>query len=209
MREFSITAISDRALSLHASSSAEARAFGDVLRMDDAWQDVVPGLNSVSVHFDPVALPMSEARVRLLASVQQVAIPDETVRAEPLRIPVHYGDFEGPDLDHVAGLLGMSAAKLIDLHTACLFEVEIMGFLPGFAYLGGLDPQLAVARRAEPRLRVPAGAVAIGGDRAGIYSLEGSGGWQVVGRTHHQLFDAAQADPFVLRPGMTIKFEAA
>lgn len=202
------TAISDRALSVPATSAGEARRMGEHLRGDPVWQDVVPGIATVSVLFDPVALPIFEARERLLRSLGTIPPRAEETRPEPITIPVHYGDYEGPDLTHVSRLLGLSEKRFVELHTAGLYEVEMMGFLPGFAYLGGLDPKLAVARRAEPRLRVPAGAVAIGGDHAGIYSLGGSGGWQVIGRTDHPLFDPQAEDPFALKPGMSLRFEA-
>ena len=209
MAEQQITEISDRALSISASSTAEARALGDQLRANGAWQDVVPGLKSVSVLFDPVTLPIEEARRVLVQALSEPPPQGAQISAEPITIPVQYGHSNGPDLDHVAQLLGLSSARVIELHTAPLYEVDMMGFLPGFLYLGGLDPRLTVARRADPRLRIPGGSVAIGGDRAGVYSLRGSGGWQVIGRTDHPLFDPQAKDPFALKPGMTLRFEAA
>ena len=101
---------------------------------------------------------------------------------------------------------GLAPAEVVELHSGGEYTVYFLGFLPGFAYLGGLDPRLAAPRRAEPRLAVPPGSVGIGGEQTGIYPLASPGGWQLIGRTSLRLFDPLRAAPSLLLPGDTVKF---
>lgn len=123
-----------------------------------------------------------------------------------LEIPVIYGGDSGPDLDAVAAHAGMSREAVIECHTAAEYRVAMLGFAPGYPYLLGLDPALHTPRRANPRTRVPAGSVAIGGAQTGIYPRELPGGWQIIGRTPLELFDAARAPPALLAPGQRVRF---
>ncbi|MFD2742210.1 MULTISPECIES: 5-oxoprolinase subunit PxpB [Sphingobacterium] len=125
-----------------------------------------------------------------------------------LSIPVCYGGEYGPDLEHVAAHTGLSASEIIKRHTSTTYLIYMMGFLPGFPYLGGLDPSLATPRKTTPQQKVPAGSVGIAGAQTGIYPLESPGGWQLIGRTPLPLFDPEQASPILLRSGQEIRFEA-
>jgi len=129
-----------------------------------------------------------------------------SVSSRRIEIPVHYGGPAGPDLDEVARHTGLSREEVVRLHNAGEYTVYFLGFLPGFAYLGGMDGRLATPRRKEPRLAVPAGSVGIGGEQTGIYPSVSPGGWQLIGRTSLQLFDPARDPPSLLLPGDTVRF---
>lgn len=131
---------------------------------------------------------------------------DDTVlygQTELVTLPVTY---DGPDLDEVAELTGLSAAEVIAAHTGTDWTAVFCGFAPGFAYLAGGDPRLQVARRSTPRTRVPAGSVALAGHYCGVYPRESPGGWRLIGRTGITLWDTAAVPPAVIRPGMRVRF---
>lgn len=136
----------------------------------------------------------------------QKPTPDPTGRG--IDIPVCYGGTHGPDLDTVAAHARLTAAEAIERHAAGDYTVAMLGFAPGFPYLLGLDSALQVPRRANPRTRVPAGSIAIGGAQTGIYPRELPGGWNLIGRTPLTLFDPARATPCLLAPGDLVRFHA-
>jgi KipI family sensor histidine kinase inhibitor len=125
---------------------------------------------------------------------------------EPVEIPVCYGGDCGPDLDAVAAHARLPVEAVVARHAQADYRVAMLGFMPGFPYLLGLDPALCMPRRATPRTRVPSGSVAIGGAQTGIYPRELPGGWQLIGRTPLLLFDASRAEPALLRPGQRVRF---
>ena len=124
-------------------------------------------------------------------------------------IPVEYGGAAGPDLAAVAAHTGLSADEVVARHAGGEYVVFFVGFQPGFAYLGGLDPALHTPRRAAPRLEVPAGSVGIGGAQTVIYPATAPGGWQLIGRTSQVLFDPARPQPTLLLPGDRVHFTIA
>lgn len=168
--------------------------------------DVVPGMTSVVVHH----AALGAARVALAERLEAIvaATGDAAPRvARLVEIPVSYeGADLSPDLADVAAAHGISPGEVVARHTAAEYVVHMLGFLPGFAYLGGLDPLLHTPRRATPRTRVPAGSVGIGGAQTGVYPLESPGGWQLIGRTPVTLFDAARDEPALLRAGDRVRF---
>jgi KipI family sensor histidine kinase inhibitor len=125
-----------------------------------------------------------------------------------VEIPVAYGGEHGPDLADVAAHTGLTPAEVVRRHSAGEYIVYLLGFLPGFAFMGGLPPELATPRRAEPRTAVPARSVGIGGEQTGIYPLVSPGGWQLIGRTSLELFDPTAESPTLLRPGDRVRFVA-
>ena len=127
------------------------------------------------------------------------------LRPAPVKeIPVRY---DGPDLERVAKIKGLSVAQVCELHAATIYKVYMLGFAPGFPYLGDLDKRLHTPRLASPRTRVPAGSVAIGGEHTGIYSVASPGGWNIIGHTVAKLFDpATDATPFLLQAGDRVRF---
>lgn len=162
----------------------------------------VLGMGNLTARFDPLAVKAAKLE-RALEGAWAASADAATMPGKQVDIPVRYN---GADLAHVAAHAGLSTAEVIALHTAPEYTVFCLGFLPGFAYLGGLDERIACPRRAEPRLKVPAGAVGIAGNQTGIYPLASPGGWQLIGRTSATLFDPAAATPALLAPGDTVRF---
>ena len=176
--------------------------------------DVVPAFTTVAVHYRPEFFidgsgsPYDVLRRRLDALLARgIRHHDEDART--VDIPVCYGGEFGPDLEEVAAACGLRAEEVIERHIASQHVVYMLGFAPGFPYIGGLDPSLAVPRRGTPRTRIPAGSVAIASDQTSIYSLETPGGWNLIGRTPLKLFDATAESPCLLRPGDRIRFVPA
>jgi KipI family sensor histidine kinase inhibitor len=174
--------------------------------------DLVPSYTTLTVLLDPehadVDAIATVVRERWVAGSADTELP----AARQVTIPVTYGGEDGPDLAAVASHTGLSADDVVRRHTAAGYLVAALGFAPGFAFLIGLPPELAVPRRAEPRTRVPPGSVGIGGAQTGVYALPTPGGWNLIGRTPRRLFDPAAAargsDPFTLHVGDEVRFEA-
>ncbi|AXE28582.1 allophanate hydrolase [Chromobacterium phragmitis] len=166
-------------------------------------REIIPGMNNLTLEFHPGTNPAGwPARLRRLW--RQVDALAETSRE--VEIPVRYGGASGPDLETVARRCGLDPADVISRHAASRYTVFFMGFLPGFAYLGGMDPALAMPRRDTPRPCVPAGSVAIGGDQTAVYPAASPGGWHIIGRSDMRLFDPARQPPCPLRPGDRVRF---
>lgn len=171
-------------------------------------RDLVPAFASLGVFFDPSSDP-ARVRAELEAMVDATdAAPTAQRAGNTVEIPVIYGGDCGPDLDAAAQELGISPAQLVARHTAGEYIVAMIGFAPGFPYLSGLDPALALPRLATPRARVAAGSVAIGGAQTGIYPRESPGGWRILGRTPLALFDPQRDPPTLLQPGDCVRFVA-
>ena len=166
--------------------------------------DVIPGMNNITVTLtDPQTLAL-DAIERLQRWWEESEALEPDSRA--IDIPVIYGGEQGPDLTEVARLSGFTPKQVVELHASVDYVVWFLGFQPGFPYLGGLPASLAMPRRAEPRLKVPAGSVGIGGQQTGIYPLSTPGGWQLIGRTSLPLFSPNREEPILLRPGDTVRF---
>jgi KipI family sensor histidine kinase inhibitor len=168
---------------------------------------LVPGYVSLLVEFSPVECDF-QALAELLSERATAAELDAT-QAGPARertIPTVYGGEFGPDLEEVADRLHLRPSQVIERHTAAEQRVYMLGFSPGFPYLGDLPPELALPRRATPRERVPLGSVAIAERQTGIYSREMPGGWHVLGRTPVPLFDPSRDPPAYLAPGDRVRF---
>ena len=166
--------------------------------------EVLPGMNNLSLLFDPAEVDAAELEMQVLSAWPQLA--GLAVEGREIRIPVVYGGEAGPDLHDVAAHTGLAPAEVVRRHSEADYVVYLLGFLPGFAFMGGLPPELATPRRAEPRVAVPARSVGIGGAQTGIYPLVSPGGWQLIGRTSLELFDPSAAEPTLLRPGDRVRF---
>lgn len=188
-------------------AGVRASAVADRLRSAAGVIEAVAGIETVALQFDADAI--SEAGARALFRDALAAPPPKPVAADtdPIVIPVAYGGDFGPDLDEVAADCGMSADAVAQVHAAGAYRVAVLGFAPGFSYLGPLDPRLRVERLTHPRTDVPAGSVALAGGFTGVYPLPSPGGWRIIGRTPRRLFDPAAADPFSLTPGARVRFE--
>lgn len=173
-------------------------------------RDLVPAYTSLGVFFDPALIDANEARDRLLQWVDELPgdIDAAAREGKTIEIPVAYGGEFGPDLIDAATELGLSLEALVQRHAAATYTVAMIGFAPGFPYLSGLDPALALPRLATPRTHVAAGSVAIGGAQTGIYPRESPGGWRLLGRTPLRLFDPRREAPALLAPGDRVSFRA-
>ena len=185
---------------------ALAPALTDLMQSGDTAlaevTDIVPGARTVLL----VAHPTSDFAA-IADCVRRLATDlDRTATARHghvVEIPVRY---DGPDLEEVAALTGLSAQEVVDAHTGKAWRVGFGGFAPGFAYLVGGDPRLVVPRRSSPRTSVPAGAVGLAGEFSGIYPRASPGGWQLIGTTDVVLWDADRDPPALLQPGVTVRF---
>lgn len=202
-----LTRCGDDLFSIAVASAAQAQALALRLREVGTWLEVIPGIDTVLVRFNAAQRDADKAREEIEAVLAQ-EITELHESAGLLEIPVVYGGECGPDLDALCGVTGLSAAELIELHTRGVYSVDMIGFTPGFAFIGGLDECFRVPRRKEPRQRVAAGSVGIADGRTGLYAMASPGGWNIIGRTPYQLFDAAAENPFVLRAGMLVRFKA-
>lgn len=164
-------------------------------------EDVVPGMNNLMVAFDPLAVDVREIKNRLVEGWRSAVGPGAGGRQHD--IPVAYG---GPDIEALAAELGLSAGEVVKRHSGAVYKVAAIGAMPGFPYLSGIDPSLAVPRRAMPRQGVPKGAVIVGGGQAGIMPITAPSGWHIVGHTDFVLFDPHRASPATLAPGDTVRF---
>jgi KipI family sensor histidine kinase inhibitor len=170
-------------------------------------REFAPGYRSLLVVFDPLTLSPSELKARITDVAGRpgsAGLP----QAKLLSVPVFYGGEYGPDLEGVAGHLGISTGEVIRLHTETMYRVYMIGFTPGYPYMGELPAALAVPRRSTPRTRVPKGSVGIAQRQTGIYSVESPGGWQIIGWTPIELFDPTRQLPSLLEMGDRVKFEA-
>jgi inhibitor of KinA len=174
---------------------------------------VVPAYATVTLYFDPFAVrdhwPKQASPAGAVCAFLTEQLPDVPpwIESDPkiVEIPVRYGGVHGPDLREVAAKTGLSEPEIIRLHTETLYTVYMIGFLPGFPYLGLLHPALELARRATPRLKVPPGSVAIAGRQTGIYPQSSPGGWHLIGQTEARLFDPGKNPPALLAPGDRVR----
>ena len=169
--------------------------------------ETMPTFRSLSVLYDPLLTRRSALDPALLALLQQ-ADPAPLAAGRRWRLPVCYGGDFGADLADVAAATGLAPEAVVQLHAEAEVSVYMIGFMPGLPFMGSLPPGLGMPRRREPRLRVPAGSVAITGRLTTIYPWQSPGGWQLIGRCPVPLFDAAAAQPALLAPGDSVRFEA-
>jgi KipI family sensor histidine kinase inhibitor len=169
-------------------------------------RDVAPGYSTVGVHFDPLQIDLAaleqaiETEFAALASIEAIA------ERNVIDIPVTYGGASGPDLDAVASFAGCSPAEVIARHSSRTYRVYMLGFVPGFAYMGRVDQSIAAPRHRVPRERVPVGSVGLASLQTGVYPVESPGGWQLIGRTATVMFDPNRDRPSLLCAGDVVRF---
>ncbi len=167
--------------------------------------DLIPSYNELMVCYDPSVTgfrELSSALKSCTSGIENIDLPAAPV----IDVPVLYGGDYSPDLQFVADINRLSEEEVIEIHTSAVYLVYMLGFTPGFCYLGGLDPRIATPRRETPRLTIPAGAVGIAGNQTGIYPIDSPGGWQLIGRTPLRLFDPDRKPEFLFRAGDRIRF---
>lgn len=195
--------------------ATNARVHDAARRLQARWPDIecVPAYASLLLRFDPAQWAGTDGgsphqRLRDAVRLLLAGMPASNDHGREVVVPVLYGGEFGPDLPGVARHVGLPEQEVITRHVAATYRVAMLGFAPGFPYLLGLDPALAMPRRADPRLSVAAGSVAIGGLQTGIYPQALPGGWQLIGRTPLSLFDPQAVSPSLLQPGDRVSFRA-
>lgn len=169
--------------------------------------ELVPTYRSLLVQYDPLVSRYSEM-VTFLSDLVAGAVDSSRRSAKPdvIELPVVYGGEDGPDLEAVAEHAGLSTHEVIEIHSGTGYRVYMIGFAPGFPYLGGLDERIACPRLKTPRIEVPAGSVGIAESQTGVYPNASPGGWQLIGRTAVKLFDPLKASPSLITPGSEVRF---
>jgi inhibitor of KinA len=191
-----------RSAELLRTVHATARALRDASH--PAVYDVAPGYIAVAVFYDASKISYAEIAPALLSICEHANLRGTTSAfGQQHEIAVAY---DGPDLAHISEATGLTIEAVIERHTARIYTVDLIGFVPGFAYLSELDPSLRLSRRAQPRPRVAAGSVAIAGAQTGIYPLDTPGGWHILGHTDMAMFDPARQPPAMLSAGDTVRF---
>lgn len=177
----------------------------------EKWDGIiewVPAYETVTVYYSPMQTSFQELSVKLSRLAERASSSDssEASSSELIFLPTLYGGDYGEDLTRVAQVNKLSEKEVIDLHAGTDYLVYLIGFLPGFPYLGGMASEIAAPRLETPRSRVPAGSVGIAGEQTGVYPIESPGGWNLIGRTPVKLFDASRDKPFLFKAGDRIRF---
>ena len=167
--------------------------------------EAVPTYRSLLIHYDPLQTNFKELRDRL-ESLEKRAEDSKFPKPTVTEIPTVYGNEYGPDLEFVAEHNGTTPEEVIQIHSSTTYLIYMLGFTPGFPYLGGMSSRIATPRLQTPRTRVSTGSVGIGGNLTGIYPAESAGGWQLIGRTPIKLFDPNQKPPALLQTGNYVVF---
>lgn len=217
---FTIYPLSEEALTVQFDGAIEM-VHAQVLSLDkrlnekpfDGFVESVPAYSTVTIYYDTFLLKnTAKSPFRFVENWVQNLLETSIIEANQftrcIEIPVCYEGVFAPDLNIVANQAGMTTDEVILRHTAKTYQVSMMGFLPGFAYLSGLDERIACPRKATPRLQIPAGSVGIAGQQTGIYPLDSPGGWQLVGTTPLQLFAPEKENPFLIDADTNVRFYA-
>lgn len=167
--------------------------------------ETVPTYRSLLVYFEPLQINARKLRATLYLLVQSL-VESEIPKPKLIEVPTIYGDENGPDLEFVATHNGLSTSEVVQIHTGTPYLIYMIGFIPGFPYLGGMSPRIATPRLETPRTKIPAGSVGIAGRQTGIYPAESPGGWRLIGRTPLQLFDPRREPPVLFQAGDYLNF---
>ena len=195
----------------HAKFSETTKYFlylSEYLRKTINWINVIPGEQAISVKFNSLEIFADEAKKILEEKITQFRFFEIEEDKPLIDIPVYYSEEFGLDIKDVAKKYSYSYQEIANLHSETSYEVKMIGFTPGFAYLGDLSEKLHMSRLSKPRTNLLPGSVGISGNRTAVYPLGGPGGWRIIGRTPKSLFDPNKKDPFEIYIGMRIKFES-
>ena len=167
--------------------------------------DMIPAFASLLINYNPLVISYASLR-RRLEKILRMEIRSEATVRRIFEIPVCYGGAYGPDLEQIADHAGLTPEEVIEIHTSRDYLIYMLGFLPGFCYLGGLDERIHTPRLSSPRIRIPAGSVGIGGSQTGIYPMDSPGGWQLMGMTPVKTYDPQRDVPILVQAGEYIRF---
>jgi inhibitor of KinA len=217
-QEFFISPLGDNAVILSFGNVLNEETNCKVLQLfhhlkesSHRFIDMVPAYSSLTVYYDASTLHTSgktafeQVKESLIALVQEEQ-HQSVIKGKNVRIPVCYAPMFAPDLEELAFGKNLSVEEIIRLHTSKTYRVYMIGFLPGFPYMGSVDERIATPRRSSPRTSIPAGSVGIAGLQTGIYPFASPGGWNIIGRTPIRLFDKQKKEPVLLQPGDMVTF---
>lgn len=171
-----------------------------------AIKDLLPTYRSVIVYYDPLLITFEELKDIVEKNCKIDDTNVDSMKKFIVEIPVLYGGEYGPDIENIATHNNLSIEEVIKIHTSGEYLVYMLGFTPGFPYLGGMDKRIATPRLKTPRTKIPGGSVGIAGEQTGVYPIESPGGWQLLGRTPLNFFDPNNEKPFLINAGEYIKF---
>lgn len=213
MANFTITVAGDSALNLEfaktisAETSAKIHMAAENLAADpiEGVTELIPAFCTLMVYYNPLVISFEALSAKLNGKLRDIGEVDLNIR-KIIPIPVCYGGEFGPDLKTVAEHAGLTEEEVIAIHTEPDYLIDMLGFLPGFAYLGGLDARLHTPRLSVPRTRIEPGSVGIGGAQTGVYPLASPGGWQIIGRTPIRPYDPNREQPILYAAGEYLRF---
>ena len=182
-------------------------SLSEYLRNSNKWIEVVSGEDSLIVKYNLFNNTKSKAQETLGQQLKDFTYVEKKKKATVLRVPICYSEEFAYDLQDLKNQNSLSSQDIVDLHSSLTYKVKMIGFTPGFAYLGDLPKELTIERLSKPRVNLVPGSVGIAGNRTGIYTLGGPGGWRIIGRTPLSLFNQKKKNPFIILPGMEVKFE--
>lgn len=195
----------DDTVVISGASVSELRIISKNLRNQNDWLEVVDGIEDVSIQFDPLRWQPDEAIEKLLDVVRHNATRAEEVSSRLVELKVRFGGKDGPDMAQVCKTTGLTEREVVSLLQEGDLSVDMMGFVPGFAYIGGVPPALNIPRLETPRKAVPAGSLGLASGKCGTYALEAPGGWSLIGRITTPLFMPDADQPFLLEAGCRVK----
>ena len=183
-------------------------SLSEYLRKTIKWVDLIPAEESIAVKYNSLVMSSNEVKNILLAQLKKFNYSDEYQEKSLLHIPVCYSAEFGLDIEDIVTKYSHSHQEVADLHSSITYKVKMIGFTPGFAYLGEVDERIATPRLATPRQHVPRGAVGIADRQTAVYPAQSPGGWNLIGRCPLQMFDPHSAEPMPVRVGDRVRFEA-
>lgn len=216
---YSISAINETTLTISFGNSIDPEINKKVFQLyhhilsvrHSSWLDIIPAYSTLSVVYDVVAIRqhhssafdwMKNQMEKLLAETQE----NDTIQPRLIQVPVCYDAEFALDAGRISREKNISLNELIQIHSSTLYQVFMIGFLPGFAYMGSVDPRIATPRISTPRTKVLTGSVGIAGEQTGIYPFDSPGGWNIIGRTPLKVFDLNADQPVLFQPGDQVKF---
>lgn len=195
--------------SISEEINKKIRAMTSAVEMKEVYgiMELVPTYRSLMIHYDPLKVDFYEL-VNTLKKIEENVDNIKLPAPEVIEVPILYGGDWGPDIENVARYNNISVEEVVEIHTSKEYLIFMLGFTPGFPYLGGMDTRIAAPRLQTPRTRIPGGSVGIAGEQTGIYPVSSPGGWQLIGSTPIKLFDPHRENPILLKSGNYIKFKS-